>query len=97
VTTGAEAQFFHIAVYHQTMMRLAAESIDRFPQRDRDISALTLCLDPEGLREVKQRLRAFRRELLELSEVARKPRQVVQINFQLFPLSDGGEEQEDET
>jgi uncharacterized protein (TIGR02147 family) len=95
VTTGAETQFLYIAAYHQMMMRMAAESIDRFPQRARDISALTLCLDKEGLREVKERLRAFRRELLELSEVARKPRQVVQINIQLFPLSDGGEEHED--
>lgn len=94
VSTGAEAQFLHIAAYHQTMLKMAAESLDRFPQRARDISALTLCLDKEGLREVKERLRAFRRELLELSEVARKPRQVVQINIQLFPLSDGGEEGE---
>jgi len=96
VTTGAEAQFLHIAAYHQTMIKMAAESLDRFAQRERDVSALTLCLDQEGLREVKERLRAFRRELLELSEVARQPRQVVQINIQLFPLSDGGEEHEDE-
>jgi uncharacterized protein (TIGR02147 family) len=96
VTTGAEAQFLHIAAYHQMMMKLAAESIDRFAQQDRDVSSLTLCLDKEGLREVKARLKAFRRELLELSEVARKPRQVVQINMQLFPLSDGGQEDEDE-
>jgi uncharacterized protein (TIGR02147 family) len=95
VTTGAEAQFLHIGVYHQTMMKLAAESIDRFARQDRDISSLTLCLDKEGLREVKERLKAFRRELLELSEVARNPRQVVQINMQLFPLSDGGEDQDE--
>jgi uncharacterized protein (TIGR02147 family) len=97
VTTGAEAQFLHIAAYHQTMMKMAAESLDRFAQRDRDVSSLTLCLDKEGLREVKDRLRAFRRELLELSEVARNPRQVVQINMQLFPLSDGGEQDEGES
>jgi uncharacterized protein (TIGR02147 family) len=90
VSTGAEAQFLYIAAYHQMMMKMAAESLDRFAQRDRDISSLTLCLDEEGLREVKERLRTFRKELLELSEIARNPRQVVQINLQLFPLSDGG-------
>lgn len=95
VSTGPETQSLHVAAYHQTMMKMAAESIDRFSARDRDISSLTLCLDKEGLREVKERIRAFRRELLELSDVAKKPRQVVQINFQLFPLSDGGEGSED--
>lgn len=95
VTTGPETQSLHIAAYHQTMMKMAAESIDRFSARDRDISSLTLCLDKEGLHEVKERIRAFRRELLELSDVAKKPRQVVQINFQLFPLSEGGEGSED--
>jgi uncharacterized protein (TIGR02147 family) len=77
------------------MMKLAAESMERFAQKERDISSLTLCLDQEGLCEVKARLRAFRRELLELSEVAKSPRQVVQVNMQLFPLSDSDEEQKD--
>jgi uncharacterized protein (TIGR02147 family) len=95
LTTGAEAQFLYIAVYHQMMMKLAAESMERFAQKERDISSLTLCLDQEGLCEVKARLRACRRELLELSEVAKSPRQVVQVTMQLFPLSDSDEEQKD--
>jgi uncharacterized protein (TIGR02147 family) len=95
VTTGPETQLLHVAAYHQMMMKMAAESIDRFPAQERDISSLTLCLDKEGLREVKERVRAFRRELLELSELAKKPRQVVQINIQLFPLSEHDAESED--
>jgi len=36
---------------------------------------------------MKQRLAAFRRELLELAELEEAPEQVVQVGFQLFALS----------
>ena len=52
------------------------------------IAALTLCLGRDGLERFKERLRKFRRELLELSELEPDPRQVVQLNIQLFPLSE---------
>ena len=37
--------------------------------------------------DLKERIREFRRELLQLAELEGKPERVVQINFQLFPLS----------
>ena len=40
-----------------------------------------------GLAEVKERIRKFRRELLNYSVDQDDPEQVVQINFQLFPLT----------
>ena len=36
----------------------------------------------------------FRRELLELSALEEDPREVVQLNFQLFPLSQEPEDRE---
>jgi hypothetical protein len=39
------------------------------------------------LRRLKERVQSFRRELLELSGLESEPSQVVQLNFQLFPLS----------
>ncbi len=88
VSTGPEAQSVHVANYHRTMMRMAEASLDEFRAAERDISALTLCLGPDGLKRLKQRLQRFRRELLELSDDEQDPTQVVQLNFQLFPLSD---------
>ena len=41
----------------------------------------------EGLARIKRRIQKFRGELLALSEQDPQPEQVVQINFQLFPLS----------
>ncbi len=88
VSTGAESMGVHIGNYHRAMMKRAAASIDEFGPEQRDISSLTLCLGEDKLAEVKARIVRFRRELLELSVEDESPRQVVQVNFQLFPLSD---------
>ncbi len=87
VSTGSQTNGLHIRAYHQQMMHRAIEAMELVPALDRDISSLTLCLDRTGLAELKERLQAFRRELLELGETALAPSQVVQLNFQLFPLS----------
>jgi uncharacterized protein (TIGR02147 family) len=92
LSTGPETAGRHVAAYHRTMMQLAAGALDCIPAAQRDISALTLCLGRDGLRRVKERIQRFRRELLELSAMEERPDQVVQVNFQLFPLSKAGED-----
>lgn len=87
LSTGAETRGVHIASYHRTMMQRAMESIDLVGSKDRDISSLTLCLGREGIRAFKERVQRFRKELLELSALEDDPEQVVQLNFQLFPLT----------
>ena len=90
LSTGPETRGLHIAAFHRAMTQRAIESIDLVPAQDRDISSLTLCLSRGGLRAFKERIQRVRRELLELSALETDPEQVVQINFQLFPLSRGG-------
>ncbi|HWA78597.1 MAG TPA: TIGR02147 family protein [Polyangiaceae bacterium] len=90
LSTGPETRGLHIAAFHRAMTQRAIESIDLVPAGERDISSLTLCLGRGGLRALKERLQRFRRELLELSALETDPEQVVQLNFQLFPLSRGG-------
>ena len=87
VSTGPETQGLHIRNYHRMMMHRAGESLDLVRSPERDISALTLCLGEDGLARLKRRLQHFRRELLELSALEEDPCQVVQLNFQLFPLT----------
>jgi uncharacterized protein (TIGR02147 family) len=86
VSTGPETTGLHIAAFHRAMTSRALESIDLVPKEERDISSLTLGLSRGGLNAFKQRLQRFRRELLELSALE-DAEQVVQVNFQLFPLS----------
>ena len=87
VSTGAETSGLHIVNYHQTMMQRAIASIDLVPRADRDISALTMCVSRAGLARLKQRMQDFRRELVGLEGADGRGEIVVQINFQLYPLT----------
>jgi len=91
LSTSQETGSVLIAAYHREMVRCAVESIDIIPPAQRDLSALILCLGPEGIAQLKERVQKFRRELLELSVLEKHPQQVVQLNFQLFPLTRGSE------
>jgi uncharacterized protein (TIGR02147 family) len=87
LSTGPETAGLHIANYHLEMMRRAAQSIDLIERTERDISSLTLCVGPNALVKLKQRLQEFRRELVELADTESAPCQVIQLNLQLFPLT----------
>ena len=87
VSTGPETRSMNIGNYHAEMMRRATAAIELVPAAERDISSLTMCLGDEGLAQLKQRIQEFRRELIEIAEAEARPSQIVQLNFQLFPLS----------
>jgi uncharacterized protein (TIGR02147 family) len=87
VSTGPETRSMNIGNYHAEMMRRATAAIELVPAPERDISSLTMCLDDAGLSRIKQRIQEFRRELIELADAVARPSRVVQLNFQLFPLS----------
>lgn len=87
LSTGAETRGMHITNYHAEMMRSASAAMGRVPAAQRDISSLTLCLSANGIAVLKERLQAFRRELIELAEKETSREQAVQLNLQLFPLS----------
>ncbi len=88
LSTGPETTQVYVANYHRSMILRGADAIEAIPSNERDISALTLCVGVKGLLEIKALVQHFRRQLLELSAAEPNPRQVVQINFQLFPLSE---------
>ncbi len=92
VTTGTSPQSHHLADFHRAMIEQASESIDRFPASDREIASLTLCVDERLLPALKLKLQAFRREFMQFAEGSGVPERVVQVNFQMFPLSKRCEE-----
>lgn len=87
VTTGSGPLGHQVVAYHRAMMERASESIDSVPRDEREISSLTLCVSQDVLMRLKGRIREFRKELLAMAELEGKPERVVQLNFQLFPLS----------
>jgi len=90
VTTGSGPLGHHIVNYHHTMLERAMRALDELPREERDISSLTLCVAESAVEELKERVRAFRRELLALAELEPSPERVMQLNFQIFPLTVGG-------
>jgi uncharacterized protein (TIGR02147 family) len=93
VSTGPETQGMHIRNYHAEMMRRAQDAMEHVPAAERDISSLTMCLSPDALQLLKERLQQLRRELIDLCETTVEPSRVVQLNLQLFPLSADTQEQ----
>jgi uncharacterized protein (TIGR02147 family) len=87
VTTGLAPLAHQIADYHRAMLERASDAIDLFPRDEREIASLTLCIDERILPELKRRLQTFRRELMQVAEESGERTRVLQVNFQLFPLS----------
>ena len=76
-----------ITRYHRAMMDRASEALDSVPRDEREIASLTLCLSEAQIAELKDRLAHLRDELLHTFQSGDDARRVVQINFQMFPLS----------
>jgi len=87
VTTGPGPLGHQIFVYHHGMIDLAKRALDHLPREERDISSLTLCVSEAALPRLKERVRELRQELLQLAAQESAPERVVQLNFQMFPLS----------
>lgn len=89
VTTGSGPLGHHVVNYHRTMLERAIRALDELSREERDISTLTLCVAASAVEDLKERVRAFRRELLAFAEDDPHPERVIQVNFQIFPLTQG--------
>lgn len=90
ITTGPQVRSLGVRNFHRAMLGIAAESLDQIPPDERDITGLTLTLSKEQYQQVRGRLEAFRREILDLveDETARVgPQRVYHAGFLLFPVT----------
>lgn len=90
LTTGDDRPLgHHVINFHRAMMERAAGALDDVPREEREIASLTLGLSEAQFRDFKRRLYELRQELLQasLDRQTGAPTRVVQINFQMFPLS----------
>ena len=77
----------HVVQYHRTMMQRAAEALDHVPRAEREVASLTIAVSEQRMVELKAELEAFRHRLAERYQADARAERVVQVNFQLFPLS----------
>lgn len=73
--------------FHGRMISLAARALEEIPREKREISSLTLAVSGENYGRIKERIRAFKEELLAMVVEDAVPSQMIcQLNFQLFPF-----------
>jgi uncharacterized protein (TIGR02147 family) len=86
ISTQDEVSSSSVAHYHREMMRLASESINRFPRESRAIMGQTLGISRATAGRVKEAIQRFRQEIFEMVSEAEETEVIYQLNFQLFPL-----------
>lgn len=88
VTTGSQTHWVHVIQYHRSMLERASECIDEFPAAERDLSSVTLAIPDGAILEIKEKMAAFRRELLAEYGARVDGQRICQVSMQLFPLSE---------
>ncbi len=72
--------------YHLEMADLAKSSID-LPAKERNITAITGTVDDEAFEDIKDIIEECRRAIRKRIDEVEEPNRVMQMNFQVFPLS----------
>ncbi len=91
VTVPDDTKSVAVFNYHQTMIRLASDALRLLPVNDREMNGATISIPRDRLPELKEKIRAFRKEINQLASSFENPDEVFQLNIQLFPLTKLGE------
>lgn len=73
--------------FQRQVLGLAADSMERFPREQRDVSTLTLAVDRDAFREIRGMLVECRRQIQKRIEDARHPDRVMQLTMAFFPVA----------
>jgi uncharacterized protein (TIGR02147 family) len=90
IDTGSSETSIMVNNFTLSMIDLAREAMDRFPRNERVFSTVTIGIDTEGYELILTELREFRRRVAEIAQ-QRPADRVVQVNFQVFPVSKSAE------
>ncbi len=93
ISTGNEVERLAIFSYHRQMLELATQAMDIIPAEERDISAVTLRVSPQLREQMKEEIVALRKRFIALANESSASEEILQVNFQLFPLSKKGQKE----
>lgn len=94
-TTGPDASSKIVTDFHQQMLTLANEALQKFTPEQRNMSSLVVCVRAKTIEELRRRITSFQQELLALCDADEEPDVVYQVGMQLFPLSRQRSEESD--
>jgi uncharacterized protein (TIGR02147 family) len=87
ITTGKDTSHILIPAYHKATIELSAAALENIPVLERDMSNLTLGISASTFKHLTERLREFRKEILERAEKDEDADRVYHLNLHLYPLS----------
>jgi transcriptional regulator with XRE-family HTH domain len=64
----------------------ALAAVDDTPQEEKDITSITMAIDPKNLDQAREMIKQFRRDLCALAETGQQ-KQVYNLGIQLYPIS----------
>ena len=82
---AAESRYWNQIL--EALGRLALAAVATARKEERNFSAITLCLSPEGLKQAGEEIANLRKRLLLVSEKDKAKNRVYQCLFQVFPLT----------
>lgn len=85
ISTGDKWMSPIIQKYQRQNIELAADSLERHDKAIRDISTVTMTFGLKHIPELRERIKKFRRELINMANDIAEEDAVMQLNIQLFP------------
>ncbi len=93
LTTPAEVDSGEVYRFQQGMLNDAKQALLTVPADLRDITSLTVPIPREALKPIKEKIMAFREEILDfINKGSSNYFEVYQLNLQLFPVTQTREE-----
>lgn len=87
ITTGYEAPTVAVTNFLVSTTDLAREAIDRYPRDQRSMSTLSFSCSADGFKNIEERLKTFRREIMEIVRADKNRDRVYHVNFHVYPMS----------
>lgn len=93
VVTDHEVASIAVRKYHQEMGKLAIQCLEQKGGKNRHFGAVTALVSPSSISILKKEIAQFQERILSLcDEQENDQTTVIQLNLQLFPMSDPNEE-----
>lgn len=86
LTTTSDIESMALKKSHKQSLLQAIDALDNVSVEDRDITSITMAIDPKKLPEAKKLIKNFRRELCVYLESGKKS-EVYNLNIQLLPIT----------
>lgn len=84
---GADIPVQTLRELHVQMMELGRSSLERISPQERDVAALTLSVDAQGMERIRELSRDLRRRIQTLVESSNSADRIFQLNMQAFPTA----------